>query len=280
MVSFSNAKINLGLNIVSRRPDGYHNIETVFYPIQMRDAIEIIPMEKVADNKSEYQLFQSGIEIKGNPEDNLIIKALKLVKEVRDIPPVDIHLLKTIPFGAGLGGGSSNAAVMLKALNKRFDLQLSRETLLDMALKIGADCSFFIENQPAYAIGIGEQMEKVQIDLEQYYFLLIKPDISVNTKWAYSVITPQQPKLSLKEVIAHPMTEWKELMHNDFEEPIFQKHSIIKDIKEELYKMDALYVSMSGSGSSVYAFFNKQPKNNPIFKDFFSWSYSPENLNE
>lgn len=275
MVSFSNAKINLGLNIVSRRSDGYHNIETVFYPIQMKDALEIIPTQKVGNDQPVYQFFQSGIEVKGNPEDNLIIKALRLVKEMRGVPPIDIHLLKTIPFGAGLGGGSSNAAVMLKALNQRFDLQLSRETLLEMALQIGADCSFFIDNHPAFATGIGEQMEQVELNLDDYHFLLIKPDVSVNTAWAYSMIQPQQPKVSLQEIIKQPITEWKELMHNDFEAPIFQQHPVIKEIKEELYQMGAIYASMSGSGSSVYAFFNEPPQDNPAFKDFFCWSHSP-----
>lgn len=277
MVSFSNAKINLGLNIVSRRSDGYHNIETVFYPIPMRDVLELVPMKKGVDIKQGYRLFQSGIEIKGKPEDNLIIKALNLVKKVRNIPDIDIHLLKTIPFGAGLGGGSSNAAVMLKMLNQKFNLELSQETLLDMAVQIGADCSFFIKNRPAFATGIGEQMEEVELSLDNYHFLLIKPEITINTKWAYSVITPQEPETSLHQVIKHPITDWKKIMHNDFEKPIFQKYPIVKDIKRELYNMGALYASMSGSGSSVYAFFEEKPMMNPNFKDFFTWSYNPIN---
>ena len=279
MVSFSNAKINLGLNIVSRRSDGYHNIETIFYPIQMRDVLELIPMKRGIDNKQGYRLFQSGIEIKGNPEDNLIIKALNLVKTVREVPHIDIHLLKTIPFGAGLGGGSSNAAGMLKMLNEKFNFGLSQKALLDMAVQIGADCSFFIKNHPAFATGIGEQMKKVELSLGNYHFLLIKPEVAINTKWAYSVITPQRPKISLQEIIKHPITEWKKLMQNDFEKPIFQKYPIIKDIKKKLYDMGALYASMSGSGSSVYAFFEEKPMMNPNFKNFFTWSYNPENYN-
>ncbi|OPZ29520.1 MAG: 4-diphosphocytidyl-2-C-methyl-D-erythritol kinase [Bacteroidetes bacterium ADurb.BinA174] len=254
MICFPNAKINLGLNIVSKRPDGYHNLETVFYPIGLKDALEIVPSE----SNEPYRFFQTGIEIKGNADDNLVIKALKLILQEKEISPIDIHLLKKIPFGAGLGGGSSDAAFMLKLLNNNFGLGYSDADLMRFAAKLGADCAFFIKNKPAFASGIGDELEEIELDLSDYFFVLVKPDIFVPTIDAYSMVSPKQPEISLKKIIKKPVSEWKEVMKNDFEPSVFKKYFEICKIKEQLYDRGAVYASMSGSGSSVYAFFEKE----------------------
>lgn len=276
MISFPNAKINLGLNIVSRRADGYHNLETIFYPIGIKDALEIVPMkDKVIDEGSElslYRLFQTGIDIIGDSDNNLVVKALKLVLEEKQIPPIDIHLLKNIPFGAGLGGGSADAANMLQLLNNKFNLGYDEPKLMTLATKLGADCSFFIKNKPSFATGIGEILEDVDIDLEKYTFVLVKPDVAINTAKAYSMITPSKPNISLKDIIKMPIEEWRHVMKNDFEEPIFIQHPQINDIKQTLYDMGAIYSSMSGSGSSVYAFFDKAPNIDGAFDKHYVWT--------
>lgn len=288
MICFPNAKINLGLNIVSKRSDGYHNLETIFYPIGLKDALEIVPSEtapsmqselteprpepvKVQPEPVEGRFFQTGIEIQGNVNDNLVIKALKLISQEKEIPPIDIHLLKKIPFGAGLGGGSSDAAFMLKLLNDTFSLGYSISELEQKAATLGADCAFFIKNKPAFAFGIGDKLEEIELDLSDYYFVLVKPDVFVPTKDAYSMIHPQQPEISLKEIVQKPLSEWKELMKNDFETPIFKKYSEISTIKEQLYDLGAVYASMSGSGSSVFGFFESKPDLKNIFNNHFTW---------
>lgn len=276
MLCFPNAKINLGLNVVYRRSDGYHELETIFYPVEIKDALEIVPTkEELADNQ-RYRLFQSGLAIQGNEDDNLVIKALKLISRDHILPAIDIHLLKKTPFGAGLGGGSANAAAMLKMMNKMFELDYSNEQLINMAAKLGADCPFFIKNTPVFATGIGEKMEDIELNLSNYHFVLIKPDISINTGLAYSMITPKRPEISLKEIVKMPPEQWKGLMINDFETPIFKKHPQINDIKQQLYEIGAVYASMSGSGSSVYGFFNKMPQIDNLFTDHFVWSHSPK----
>lgn len=284
MILFPNAKINLGLHVVSRRPDGYHNLETVFYPIRLKDALEIVtPPETVDEEASNldsrdkdippcgYRFFQTGIPINGPTDNNLAIKALKLIQSERKIPDMDIHLLKKIPFGAGLGGGSSDAAFMLRLLNETFDLGYTQDELLVRAAQLGADCPFFILNKPAFASGIGDKLEPVDLDLKKYKLLLVKPDIMVSTKEAYEMITPQKPKRSLKEVINEPPETWKELLKNDFEPPIFKKFPVIHDIREQLYEMGAIYAAMSGSGSSLFGLFDHTPKWEGAFKQHFVW---------
>lgn len=271
MICFPNAKINLGLNIVSKRPDGYHNLETVFYPIGLKDALEIVPAG--ADlpyvPTEGYRFFQTGIEIRGNAADNLVIKALNLISEEKEIPPIDIHLLKKIPFGAGLGGGSSDAAFMLKLLNETFALNYSDLELEQRAAKIGADCPFFIKNKPAFATGIGNELTEVELNLSNYFLVLVKPGDFVSTKDAYAMVSPKQPNLSLKEIVKKPVSEWKELMKNDFEPSVFKKYPEICKIKEQLYELGAVYASMSGSGSSVFGFFEKQT--DVSFDNCFVW---------
>lgn len=299
MICFPNAKINLGLHVVSRRPDGYHNLETIFYPVGLKDALEIIPTSadasKTGPERSaeamgfavntgsattgngasptqRYHFFQTGIPIGGAPEDNLVIKALHLIANEKKLPETDIYLLKKIPSGAGLGGGSSDAAFMLRLLNETFDLGYSKEELMLRAARLGADCPFFILNRPAFATGTGDKLEPIEIDLSNYTLLLVKPDIMVPTKEAYAMITPRKPDLPLKEIIQKPPETWRELLKNDFEPPVFKKFPEICRIKQQLYEMGAVYASMSGSGSSVFGLFEQDPDWQGAFNGHFVWS--------
>ena len=276
MICFPNAKINLGLNIVSQRNDGFHNLETIFYPINLKDGLEITN----SNSNEQYQLFQTGIKIDGDPSSNIVIKALELVRNHSkvNIPNIDIHLLKKIPTGAGLGGGSSDAAFMIKLLNEAYNLDIPSNELIELALQIGADCPFFLYNKPAFASGIGNQLEPIDLDLSGMYLLVVKPDVFISTKEAYSMITPKTHTLSLKDIVNRPLNEWKELMKNDFEDSIFKKYPQICKIKQQLYELGATYASMSGSGSSLYGIFNKKPNFQKLFSNNFTWLSSP-NLN-
>ena len=255
MITYPNAKINLGLNIVEKRPDGYHNLETVFYPINLQDALEV----NVQEGEDEFSLKVSGVPIEGEPENNLVVKAYRLLKkDYPDIPAIDIHMYKHIPIGAGLGGGSSDAAFMIKLLNEKFRLNLSIEKMEEYAAILGADCAFFIQNKPVFATGIGNIFEPIQLSLKGYYLVLVKPDIFVSTKDAFAHITPMKPTQSLKEIIRMPVETWRATMKNDFEESVFQKFPEIAAIKDKLYDLGAIYASMSGSGSSVFGIFREQ----------------------
>lgn len=268
MITFPNAKINLGLNIVSKRADGYHNLETVFYPLPIKDALEII----VKDGLKEDVFVEAGIAVGGAASDNLVMKALDLMRSKYEFPFVEVHLLKKIPFGAGLGGGSADASFMLRLLNDTFMLGATDRELAILAVQLGADCPFFIYNNPVFASGIGEVFEDVELSLSRYNFVLIKPDIHVATKDAFSEIKPVQPTLSLKEIIKKPVEEWRELMINDFERSVFSKYPAIADIKKELYRQGALYASMSGSGSSVFGIFDKDVSGiEDVFSNYFVW---------
>ncbi len=264
MICFPNAKINLGLNVVSKRPDGYHNLETVFYPLKIHDALEIVENESLEGDI----LFQEGLQVDGDSKDNLVMKALRLLREDFDFPNIEVHLLKKIPFGAGLGGGSADASFMLKLLNENFDLKISDEKLAHYALKLGADCPFFVYNRPLFASGIGEIFEEVSVSLEGYYFVLVKPNVHVSTKDAFGGISPQKPIRSLKEVIQLPIAEWKHFMNNDFEKTVFAKHPEISEVKQKMYESGAVYASMSGSGSSVYGIFRKETIFESQFTDY------------
>lgn len=252
MITFPNAKINLGLNIVEKRPDGYHNLETIFYPIPLQDALEITPWE---GGERKYKLAQSGIQIAGDDENNLVVKAYKLLDNLHNLPPIEINLLKHIPSGAGLGGGSADAAFMLCMLNQHFQLNIPNEQLEVYAAQLGADCAFFVENKPTFAEGIGNIFSPIELSLKGYKLLLVKPDIFVSTRDAFAQIKPKRPSISLKEVAKMPVEAWKTYMVNDFEESVFPQFPAIADIKAILYDMGAIYASMSGSGSSVFAFF-------------------------
>ncbi len=254
MIVFPNAKINLGLHVVSKRPDGYHNLETVFYPVKLADALEMAEAD-------EPGISFSGININGPASENLILKAYHFLKDDFDLPPVKFHLHKVIPFGAGLGGGSSDAAFTLKMLNDYFKLGLNAEGLKNYAAKIGADCSFFIDNKPAFAEGIGDKLVPFQIDLSNFHIVILKPDISVGTPEAYRNIVPAAPQFSLKEMANLPPDKWKSHVVNDFEKNIFPQYPEIKELKEILYQTGAVYASMSGSGSAVYGIFRHLPTN-------------------
>lgn len=258
MVIFPNSKINLGLNIVGKRSDGYHDIETVFLPLQLKDAIEII------ENES-FQFSTSGLSIDGEQEKNLCVKAFHLLKKYfPQLPNVQMHLHKAIPMGAGLGGGSADGAFALKLLDKKFDLLLSEKQLMNYALQLGSDCPFFILNKPCYAKGRGEILEQLDLDLSAFKIVIIHPNIHISTAWAFSQLSGrlQQPDnyKRIKEVIKQPIRTWKEELKNDFEEAVFIQHPEIKNIKAALYKAGAIYASMSGSGSVVYGIFEKDKR--------------------
>ncbi|MDD5184296.1 MAG: 4-(cytidine 5'-diphospho)-2-C-methyl-D-erythritol kinase [Paludibacter sp.] len=265
MLLYPNAKINLGLNVVERRTDGYHNIETVFYPIGLSDVLEIEPSETCMD----YSFSSSGIPIDGDPEDNLIVRAYRLLRREYQIPPVDISLFKQIPFGAGLGGGSSDAAFMLKGLNELFELKITTKKLERLAAKLGADCPVFIQNKPVFATGTGNVFTQIDLTLKDKFLVLVKPDIHVSTPEAYSLIIPENPEFSLRELIKKPISEWKSLIKNDFEKSVFIKYPAIEIIKNNLYDIGATYASMSGSGSSVYGIFESKPKKTELFEGCF-----------
>ena len=264
MITFPNAKINLGLNIVEKRPDGYHNLETVFYPVPVEDALEVNIWN---ESTQKFRLHQAGLEIAGEAENNLVVKAYKLLDKRFNLPPVDIHLFKHIPSGAGLGGGSSDATYMLKLLNEKFNLELSDENLEEYAAKLGADCAFFIRNAPTYAEGIGNIFSPISLSLKGYQIVLVKPDIFVSTRDAFAQIKPHRQEIPLKEVIKQPIEEWKERMVNDFEESVFPQFPAIKEIKEKLYEAGAIYAAMTGSGSSVFGLF--KPENDKVAKEDF-----------
>ena len=255
MILFPNPKINIGLNVISRRTDGYHNIDTVFYPVMsMTDILEIVPA------KGDYTtLTTSGNPVDCPAEKNLVMKAYRLLDDIHHLPSVDIYLHKVIPDGAGLGGGSSDAAFTLKALNEMFSLGYDDDSLASLAASLGADCSFFIYNRPMFATGIGTTLSPIDIDISEYEIRIEKPDVSVSTKEAYAGITPQQPAKSLASLFAAnlPVNEWKDMIFNDFETSIFTKHPEIKAVKERFYAEGAIYASMSGSGSAVYGIFHK-----------------------
>ena len=268
MTVYPNAKINIGLNVVAKRPDGYHDLETVFYPINLQDAIEI---EECGDNVPEcgYTLDVRGTAVEGSPDDNLVVKAYKLLKHDFDIPPMRLALDKHIPTGAGLGGGSADAAFTIKAINEQFALGLTDEQMEEYCARLGADCPFFIKNKPVFATGIGNVFHPIEVDLSGKTIVLVKPDIFVSTKDAYANVKVQRPQHSLTELLAQPIEEWKDTVVNDFEASVFSKYPEIASIKENMYDAGALYASMSGSGSSVFGIFdnpvNINEKNSKIF---------------
>jgi 4-diphosphocytidyl-2-C-methyl-D-erythritol kinase len=252
MIVFPNAKINIGLHVVSKRPDGYHNLETIFYPVQLSDALEM------AEAK-ETRISFSGLPVDGPSEQNLVLKAYHLFKNEFDLPPVQFHLHKKIPAGAGLGGGSSDAAFTLKMLNDFFQLRLNSEQLKNYAAKLGADCPFFIENKPAFATGIGDQLSPVKIDLSDYRIVILKPDVSVSTADAYKNIIPAQPEINLQNLAELPVAEWENVVVNDFEKSVFPLFPEIEKWKKKLYELGAEFASMSGSGSAVFGLFRRLP---------------------
>ena len=269
MLTFPNAKINLGLRITEKRTDGYHNLETIFYPVPLSDALEITLRE---DSSKKYSFYSHGMEVPGDPNENLVVKAYLLLDGMFNLPPLDINLIKKTPLGAGLGGGSSDASYMLKALNQLFSLNLSEKKLEEYSATLGADCAFFIKNEPTFAEGIGNVFTPISLSLKGYQIIIIKPQVAISTREAFANIQPQKPKESLKEVINRPISEWKDCLFNDFESSIFPKYPLIKDIKESLYASGAVYASMSGSGSSVFGLFSPD-FNRPTIPLESDWFY-------
>ncbi len=263
MLLFPNAKINLGLHITEKRTDGFHNLQTCFYPVNWLDALELIEVAAL-------QFTSSGIEIPGAMEDNLCAKVYYAVKERYNIPPVHMHLHKNIPIGAGLGGGSADAAFTLKALNRKFGLELSDDEMEDLVKPLGSDCAFFIKNKPVFAYGKGDEFESIDLSLKGYYIALVYPAILIATKEAYSGVVPQKPAVPLKLVLQQDMSKWKDLLINDFEKTVFKNHSDLSAIKQQLYNAGAIYASMSGSGSCMYGIF-AEPTELKFPKQYRTW---------
>jgi len=253
VINFPNCKINLGLHILRKREDGFHDLESCFYPIALQDALEIIQ----AEGKSGIQFSSSGNVIDVNTEQNICVKAYRLLQKDFDLPSIKMQLHKTIPTGAGLGGGSADGAFALLLLNKKFSLNISDQQLMDYALQLGSDCPFFIKNKPCIGTSRGEVLKEIDLDLSTYSFVLINPRIHINTGWAFSQIKPSANRQSIETFIALPIDQWKAGLLNDFEEAIFKQYPEIATIKTELYNKGAVYASMSGSGSTVYGVFEK-----------------------
>ena len=249
MICFPNAKINLGLFVTGKRSDGFHTIESIFYPVPLKDALEAVISKKTS-------FTQSGIDLAITPEENLVMKAYTLMSEKYKTPALDIYLKKAIPPGAGLGGGSADAAFMLKMLNELNDFPVPENELLQMAESLGADCPFFIRNMPVTATGTGNVFHPSDISLQGYTLCIVKPPFSISTKEAYTLVKPQKPLFSLQKLSSIPVHEWKYVLFNDFEPSQFKKYPIIKKIKDCFYAMGAEYASMSGSGSAVFGLFN------------------------
>jgi 4-diphosphocytidyl-2-C-methyl-D-erythritol kinase len=263
MILFPNCKINLGLNIICQRSDGYHDLETVFYPIPLKDVLEVIP-------STRFQFVPSGLDIPGDENSNLCLKAYQLIKDKWPaLPNVEIHLYKHIPIGAGLGGGSADGAFMLRILNDRFDLGLSLVQLNSLASQIGSDCPFFLLNQPCFASGRGELLETFPLDLSGYSFIVIYPGIHIDTGWAFSRLAPSPPLKSIKEIIQGPINGWQKELINDFEIPVIRKYPHLEKIKMKLYEAGALYASMTGSGSCFYGIFEKNAIPSLSFEENF-----------
>lgn len=261
MVIFSNAKVNLGLQVLDKRSDGYHNLETVFYPIPLFDVIEIV--ENKGEVPGQCKLFTTGLTVPGEIQHNLCFKAYHLLNQDFDLPAIDIYLHKIIPFGAGLGGGSSNGAHVLKGLNKQFELGLNTIQLQQYALKLGADCPFFIKNEPTFAKGLGEIFENIELDLSGYSMILITPNIPISTKEAFGNLTGERKTKGLKEKIQNLSVEnWQNEIFNDFQIALLKNIHAFKILVGEMEKTKPLYLSLSGTGSSFYAIYNKSSREN------------------
>lgn len=279
MIAYPCCKINLGLNIVNKRKDGYHNLETIFYPVPLHDVIEINKMHEDFPSMLNCDIKVTGTYLNNcDDKDNLVVKAYNLLAKRFYLPRIHVHLYKQIPSQAGLGGGSADAAYMIKILNEHFHLKINNDEMQQLATKLGADCAFFINAKAAFATGIGNELTPIKTEinaLKGCYLTLIKPDIAISTAEAYSNIKPQQPKKCCKDIISQPISTWKEELKNDFEEPLFTKYTELKDIKKRLYEEGALYAQMSGSGSTIFGIFDKKPKNvEQIFKGNFIYNCS------
>lgn len=286
MILFPQAKINLGLNVVERRPDGYHNLETVFYPVPLCDALEVLPMDERFPSPVDCDLRVSygaaGYDAAADPDTarfdtgddqkNLVVKAYHLLKqEFSDLPRVHIHLHKAIPTQSGMGGGSSDCASMLLMMNELASLGLSQDALIGRAARLGADCPFFILGHPAYAEGIGERLVPVDLDLSGWFLAVVRPAVAVSTKEAFSLITPKKPARNCRDIVSTvPVEQWRDVLLNDFEQSVFALHPEIAQVKERLYDLGAAYSIMSGSGSAVVGLFRQPIDLEQAFPDMFT----------
>lgn len=269
MICFPNAKINIGLRILEKRPDGYHNIESIFYPVGWCDSLEVAKQE----GEGKIKLHLAGIPLPGKRiTDNLCVKLYKSLEKKYKLPSLDVWLLKAIPIGAGLGGGSSDAANFMKILNELCGLKITVDEMKQHVAALGSDCVFFIENKPVIATQRGEVTEAIDLDLSSYYIAIVYPEILISTPFAYSLVTPNNKGESLRQISVKNIKEWKTKVVNDFEAPIMEKYPAIADIKQELYKQGAVYASMSGSGSAVYGIFDKQVDIKKCFPKYKVWS--------
>ncbi|WAC11330.1 4-(cytidine 5'-diphospho)-2-C-methyl-D-erythritol kinase [Dyadobacter pollutisoli] len=264
MLVFPNAKINLGLNIVEKRVDGFHNIESCFYPVGWTDALEITPA-------GQFTFQSDGIAIPGNGNDNLCAKAYQMLAVDYDLPPVKIHLLKAIPIGAGLGGGSADAAFTIKALNQQFNLQISHEKQLSYARRLGSDCAFFILNKPAYCFHRGDEFEDVSLSLAGKWIVMVNPGVHISTVEAYSGVQAKRSGKDLRTVLKEPVASWRDQIKNDFEATLFVKYPLLETIKNNLYNLGAFYASMSGSGSTLYGIFDEEKNLKENFRNYKVW---------
>jgi 4-diphosphocytidyl-2-C-methyl-D-erythritol kinase len=264
LITFPNCKINLGLNVIRKREDGYHDIETVFFPLGLRDVLEVVydqtfnPANAELSGSSGAKFITTGIPINGNASKNLCVKAYQLLKgDFPHLPAVEIYLYKTIPIGAGLGGGSADGTFTLSLINDKFQLKLSTDQLLEYALHLGSDCPFFVINKPCFANGRGEFLQQIDLDLSMYSFVVVHPGIHISTPWAFGQLTPNLPAKSIRQVITQPVSTWKKELINDFEIAVLSHHPELSIIKPQLYDTGALYASLSGSGSCFYGIFPK-----------------------
>jgi len=275
MITYPIAKINLGLNVVERRPDGYHNLETVFFPVPLTDVLKVRRCGNTG-SLGVWEFGSSGIQEYGNAsvQDNLVAKAYRLLKEEFGgrLPAVDVQLFKAIPSQAGMGGGSSDAASMLMLLNREFGLGLNTQELIERAKMLGADCPFFILGCPAYAEGIGERLKPVKLSLSGWHLCVVRPNIGVPTRDAFALIKPQRPAKNCLDVVHQPIETWRDDLKNDFEQSVFTLHPAIGELKERLYTMGATYAAMSGSGSALFGLFDHEVKTEKHFPDMFTFT--------
>lgn len=272
MIVFPIAKINLGLNVVERRSDGYHNLETVFYPVHIKDALELTTMDERFPSEFDCDIKVTNLSVEGDEQRNLVVRAYKMLKQdFPTLPRIHTHLYKGIPTQAGMGGGSSDCAYTIIALNAMFALGLSEQQMIDYSSRLGADCAFFILSHPAYAEGIGEQLQPISLDLSSYFIAVVRPDIPVSTREAFSLIKPAMPQKNCRDVVMQPIETWREDLRNDFEQSVFTLYPEIGAIKKRLYDLGAVYAAMSGSGSSVFGLFHKEIKIGEHFPDVFTY---------
>lgn len=273
MITFPCCKINLGLNVVAKRADGYHDIETVFYPVPLTDALEVKKMDEAFPSSVGCDLKVTGDNVACNEQDNLVVRAYELLASHYDLPRVHAHLCKRIPSQAGLGGGSADAAYMIRLLDERFRLNMGNAQMERYAARLGADCAFFISSEPSFATGKGDQLAPVSNEwegLKGYHLLLVKPQVAVSTAEAYAGIVPRKSERCCRDIVQQPVSTWREELVNDFETSVFQRLPILADVKAQLYEMGAAYASMSGSGSTIYGLFEEKPTELPrSFEEHF-----------